>query len=71
MGPAELAELLTEGSVAVWLKWLVALCGPMLPDQLARPPLGHPEHALQVFNGAAPAGRAHQFPRPSSFKASI
>ena len=43
----------------------------MLPDQLARPPLGDAEHLLEVLDGAAPAGRAHQFPRPSSFKAWI
>jgi hypothetical protein len=38
------------------------------PDQLARPPLRHAEHSLQVFDDAAPAGRAHQFPRPSSLQ---
>jgi hypothetical protein len=71
MGPAELAELFTQRPVAVWLDRLVALGGAVLPDQPARPPLGDPEHPLQVLDGAAPAGRAHQFPRPSSFKASI
>jgi hypothetical protein len=40
----------------------------VLPDQLARPPLRHAEHSLQVLDGAAPAGRAHQFPRPSSLQ---
>ena len=49
----------------------LALGAAVLPDQLARPPLRHPEHPLQVLDRAAPAGRAHQFPRPSSFKASI
>jgi branched-chain amino acid transport system ATP-binding protein len=43
----------------------------MLPDQLARPPLRHPQHPLQVLDGAAPAGRAHQVPRPSSLSAWI
>jgi hypothetical protein len=49
----------------------VTLGAARLPDQLGRPPLGDPEHRLRVLNGAPPAGRAHQFPRPSSFKASI
>src|SRR5204863_7716060 len=68
---AELAELFTQRPVAVWLGRLVALGAAVLPDQLARPPLRHAEHSLQVLDGAAPAGRAHQFPRPSSFKAWI
>ena len=71
MGPAELAQLVTEGSVPVRFHGLMALGGAVLPDQLARPPLGDAEHPLQVLDGAAPAGRAHQFPRPSSFNASI
>jgi hypothetical protein len=71
MRPAELAQLVTEGSVPVRFHGLVALGGAVLPDQLARPPLGDPEYPLKVLDGAAPAGRAHQFPRPSSFKASI
>jgi hypothetical protein len=71
MGPAEGTELLTERPVPVRLGRLVALGAAMLPDQLARPPPGDAEHQLQVLDGAAPAGRAHQVPRPSSFKASI
>jgi hypothetical protein len=71
MHPAELAQLGSEGSIPVRLARLVALGGAVLPDQLARPPLRHPEHLLQVGDGAAPAGRAHQFPRPSSLSASI
>ena len=71
MGSAELTELLTQHPVAVGLDRLVTLGAAVLPDQLARPPLRHPEHPLQVLDGAAPAGRAHQFPRPSSFRASI
>ena len=67
MRPAEPAELLAQGSVPVGLDRLVALGGAVLADQLARPPLGHPEHPLQVLDGAAPPRRAHQFPRPSSF----
>jgi hypothetical protein len=47
------------------LHGLVALGAAVLPDQLARPPLGDPEHRLQVLDGAAPAGRAHQIPRPA------
>jgi hypothetical protein len=61
MGPAERTELLTQRSVSVGLHGLVALGGAVLPDQLARPPLGDPEHPLEVLDGAAPAGRAHQF----------
>jgi hypothetical protein len=64
MGPAELAELFTQRPVAVWLDRLVALGAAVLPDQLARPPLGDAEHLLEVLDGAAPAGRAHQFPPP-------
>ena len=71
MGSAERPELLTERSIPVGLHRLVALGAAVLPDQLARPPLGDPEHPLKVLDGAAPAGRAHQFPRPSSFRASI
>jgi hypothetical protein len=71
MGPAEHAELLAQRPVPVWLGRLVALGGTVLPDQLARPPLGDAEHPLEVGDGAAPAGRAHQFPRPSSFNAWI
>ena len=71
VGPAEVAQLGPEGPVPVGLDGLVALGAAVLPDQPARPPLGDPEHPLQVFDGAAPAGRAHQFPRPSSFKAWI
>jgi hypothetical protein len=71
MGPTERTELLTQGSVAVRLSRPMALGRAVLPDQLARPPLGDPEHLLEVLDGAAPAGRAHQFPRPSSFSASI
>jgi hypothetical protein len=71
MHAAELAQLGSQCPVPVGLDRLVALGGAVLPDQPARPPLGHAEHLLQVVDGAAPAGRAHQFPRPSSFKASI
>ena len=71
MGPAELAQLRPQRSVPVRFGGLVTLGAAVLPDQPARPPLGDPEHLLQVLDGAAPAGRAHQFPRPSSFKASI
>jgi hypothetical protein len=71
MGPAELAQLLPQRPVSIRLGRLVALGGAVLPDQLARPPLGDPEHPLEVLDGAAPAGRAHQVPRPSSFRASI
>ena len=71
MGPAERAELLPEHPVPVWLDRLVALRRTVLPDQLARPPLRHAEHPLQMLDRAAPAGRAHQFPRPSSFSAWI
>jgi hypothetical protein len=49
----------------------VTLGAAVLPDQLARPPLRHPKHLLEMFDGAAPAGRTHQFPRPSSFRAWI
>jgi len=66
MGPAEPAQRLAEGPVPIGLDRLVTLGAAMLPDQLARPPLGDPEHLLQVLDGAATAGRAHQFPRPSS-----
>jgi hypothetical protein len=71
MRPAEPAQLVAERPVPVWLECLVTLGAAVLPDQPARPPLGGPEHLLEMFDGAAPAGRAHQFPRPSSFKASI
>jgi hypothetical protein len=71
MGTAELPQLGSQGPVPVRLHRLVTLGAAVLPDQLARPPLGDPEHPLEVGDGAAPAGRAHQFPRPSSFKASI
>jgi hypothetical protein len=71
MGPAEPTELLTERPVPVGLGRLVALGGAVLPDQPARPPLGDAEHPLQALDGAAPAGRAHQVPHPSSFKDSI
>ena len=56
MDPAERTELLTERSIPVGLHRLVALGAAVLPDQLARPPLGDPEHPLQVLDGAAPAG---------------
>ena len=69
--PAELPQLGSQGPVPVRLDGLVTLGAARLPDQLGRPPLGDPEHPLQVLNGAPPAGRAHQFPRPSSFKASM
>jgi hypothetical protein len=49
----------------------MALGGAVLADQLARPPLRDAQHTLQVLDGAAPAGRAHQVPRPSSFNAWI
>jgi hypothetical protein len=71
MRPAEAAQLVAERPVPVGLGRLVTLRAAMLPDQLARPPLGDAEHLLQVLDGAAPAGRADQFPRPSSFRASI
>ena len=71
MGAAERTELLAQRPVPVGLDLLVALGGAVLPDQPARPPLRHPEHPLEVLDRAAPAGRAHQFPRPSSFKAWI
>src|SRR5215217_6882635 len=70
MRPAELAQLVAERPVPVRFDRLMALGGAVLPDQLARPPLRHPKHLLEMFDGAAPAGRAHQFPRPSSFNAS-
>jgi hypothetical protein len=69
--PAELAKLLAQRPVPVRRDRLVTLGAAVLPDQPARPPLRHPKHLLEMFDGAAPAGRAHQFPRPSSFKASI
>jgi hypothetical protein len=71
MGSAEGTKLLAERSIPVRRDRLVALGGAVLPDQLARPPLGDTEHPLKVLDGAAPAGRAHQFPRPSSFSAWI
>jgi hypothetical protein len=71
MRPTEPAELFTQRPIPVRLGRLVTLGAAVLPDQLARPPLRHPKHLLEMFDGAAPAGRAHQFPRPSSFKASI
>src|SRR4029453_10218580 len=71
MGPAERTELLAQRPVPVGLGRLVALGGAGLPDQLARPPLRDAQHPPGVGDGAAPAGRAHQFPRPSSFKAWI
>jgi hypothetical protein len=71
MGPAELAKPLAQHPVPIRLDRPMALGAAMLPDQLAGPPLGDPEHPLEVLDGAAPAGRAHQFPRPSSFSASI
>jgi hypothetical protein len=71
MGTAELAKLFTQGPVPVWLGRLMALGAAMLPDQLACPPLGDPEHPMEVLGGAAPASWAHQRPRPSSFNASI
>jgi hypothetical protein len=73
MGPAQLPQLGSPGPIPVptRLGWLVALGAAVLPDQLARPPLGDAQHLLEVLDGAAPAGRAHQFPRPSSFKAWI
>jgi hypothetical protein len=58
MGAAERAELLTQRPVPVRLGRLVALGGAVLPDQPVCPPLRHAEHPLQVFDGAAPAGRA-------------
>jgi len=71
MGPAELAQLGSQRPVPIRLQRLVALGAAVLADQPARPPLRHAEHPLEVGDGAAPAGRAHQFPRPSSFSASI
>ena len=71
MGPAEGTKLLAQRPILIRLHGLMALGAAMLPDQLARPPLGDPEHWLEVLDGAAPAGRAHQFPRPSSLSASI
>jgi hypothetical protein len=71
MGAAELSQLGSQGPVPVRLHGPMALGGAVLPDQLARPPLGDAEHPLEVVDGAAPAGRAHQFPRPSSLRASI
>src|SRR4029453_15165869 len=70
MGAAELAQRLAEGPVPIGLDRLVALGGAVLPDQLGRPPLGDPAHLQEGLNGAAPAGRAHQFLRPSSLRAS-
>jgi hypothetical protein len=71
MGPAEPAQLGSQRPIPIRLGGLVTLGAAVLPDQLARPPLRHAKHLLEMFDGAAPAGRAHQFPRPSSFKASI
>jgi hypothetical protein len=71
MDPAERAELLTERSIPVGLHRLMALGAAVLADQPARPPLRDAQHALQVRCGAPAACWAHQFPRPSSFKASI
>jgi len=71
MGAAEPAQLGSERPVPVRLGRLVALGGAVLPDQLARPPLRHPEHPLQVLDRAAPAGRAHQVPRPAPSSAWI
>jgi hypothetical protein len=71
MGPAEPAELFTQRPIPVRLDGLVTLGAGVLPDQLARPPLRPPNHLLELVDGAAPAGRAHQVPRPSSFSAWI
>src|SRR4029453_17066331 len=71
MGPAEPAQRLAEGAVPIGLDRPKTLGAAGLPDQLARPPLRHPQHLLEVGGGPAPAGRAHQVPRPSSFNASI
>jgi hypothetical protein len=71
MGPAELAQLGSQRPIPVGRHRLVTLGAAMLPDQLARPPLRDAEYPLQVLDGAAPAGRAYQVPRPSSFKAWI
>jgi len=43
MGPAEPAQLLTEGSVVVRLGWLVALGGAVLADN----PAGQPYQRLR------------------------
>ena len=48
MGAAELAQRLAEGPVPIRLDRLVALGGAVLPDQPARPPLGHPKYLLEV-----------------------
>jgi hypothetical protein len=52
MGPAEPAQLLTEGSVVVRLGWLVALGGAVLADNPAGQPLGEAQHALQAVTPA-------------------
>jgi hypothetical protein len=71
MGPAEPAQLLTEGSVAVGLGRLVALGGAVLADDPAGQPLGEAQHALQMRDGAAAGCRAQKFPLASSRRASF
>src|SRR4029453_19602458 len=71
MGPAEPAQRLAEGAVPIGLDRPKTLGAAGLPDQLARPPLRHPKHLLEVGDGAAPAGRAHQVPPPTPFNAPI
>ena len=53
VSPAELAELLAQRPVPVWLERLVALGGAMLADDPAGQPLGEAQHALQMVHGAA------------------
>ena len=61
VGAAELAQLL-PGSDPGQTRGLVALGGAVLPDQLARPPLGDAEHLLQVLDGAARRAGITSFP---------
>ena len=71
MRPAAHSELLTQHPVAVRLGRPVALRGPVLANQPARPSLGDAQHALEMRDRAAAACWAHQFPFPSSLSASI
>ena len=71
VGPAEPAQFLPEGSVAVGLDRLVALGGAVLADDPAGQPLREAQHTLQMVHGAAATCRAQKFPLANSRSASF
>jgi hypothetical protein len=65
MDAAELPQLGAEGLVPLGLDRLVTLGGAVLPDQLARPPLGDPEHLLECSTARRRRAGLTSFPAPA------